>query len=184
MSSNQRLDDGMRWQIIIRLKSGQYQIQICRGEFNLTLSVVFNLWKQFLDTGIVERKTWQGNPRATTAKEDRHFSITARLTGRSVVWVPLSSANGRVRFKWCRDLTDLSLDRWMTALFTDESRFSLTSDSHLRPHKVRLDDEFLESKDIGRMDWPARSPDLNPIEHSSGTLGRVVATRNHSPGTF
>ncbi|GFW99016.1 hypothetical protein TNCV_1782351 [Trichonephila clavipes] len=26
-------------------------------------------------------------------------------------------------------------------------------------------EELLESEDIARMDWPAYSPDLNPIEH-------------------
>ncbi|GFT14513.1 hypothetical protein TNCV_4004592 [Trichonephila clavipes] len=26
-------------------------------------------------------------------------------------------------------------------------------------------EQLLESEDIERMDWPARSPDLNPIEH-------------------
>ncbi|MBJ5561201.1 hypothetical protein JGG76_24105 [Salmonella enterica subsp. enterica serovar Derby] len=28
------------------------------------------------------------------------------------------------------------------------------------------------------MDWPARSPDLNPIEHVWDALGRAIATRN------
>ncbi|GBL83499.1 hypothetical protein AVEN_196350-1 [Araneus ventricosus] len=28
------------------------------------------------------------------------------------------------------------------------------------------------------MDWPAKSPDLNPIEHVWDALGRVIATRN------
>ncbi|GFW06230.1 HTH_Tnp_Tc3_2 domain-containing protein [Trichonephila clavipes] len=51
--------------------------QICR-EFNLTSSVVCNLWKRFQDTGSIERKPGQGRPRATTAREDRHLSIIAR----------------------------------------------------------------------------------------------------------
>ncbi|GIY14697.1 DDE_3 domain-containing protein [Caerostris extrusa] len=33
-------------------------------------------------------------------------------------------------------------------------------------------DEYLESEDIQRMDWPAKSSDLNPIEHHS--LGRAI----------
>ncbi|GFW20423.1 DDE_3 domain-containing protein [Trichonephila clavipes] len=39
-----------------------------------------------------------------------------------------------------------------------------------RPHRALLVDEFLESEDIRRMDWPARSPDLNPIEQCSTNL--------------
>ncbi|GBM04458.1 hypothetical protein AVEN_130844-1 [Araneus ventricosus] len=34
-----------------------------------------------------------------------------------------------------------------------------------RRHRANLVDDFLENEDIRRMDWPARSPDLNPIEH-------------------
>ncbi|GBM11017.1 Transposable element Tcb2 transposase [Araneus ventricosus] len=77
MSNHQRLDDGMRWQIGGRLEAGQSQVQICR-EFNLTPSVVCNLWKQFQDTGSIERNPGQGRPRATTATEDRYLTIIAR----------------------------------------------------------------------------------------------------------
>ncbi|GBL79584.1 hypothetical protein AVEN_18151-1 [Araneus ventricosus] len=75
MSNHQRLADGMRWRIVGRLEASQSQVQICR-EFNLTPSVVCNLWKQFQDTGSIERKPGQGRPRATT--EDRYLSIIAR----------------------------------------------------------------------------------------------------------
>ncbi|GBN38897.1 hypothetical protein AVEN_153224-1 [Araneus ventricosus] len=77
MNNHQRLDDGMRWRIVGRLGAGQSQVQICR-EFNLTPSVVCKLWKQFQDTGSIERKPGQGRPRATTATEDRYLSIIAR----------------------------------------------------------------------------------------------------------
>ncbi|GFS69189.1 DDE_3 domain-containing protein [Trichonephila clavipes] len=32
-------------------------------------------------------------------------------------------------------------------------------------HRTVAAEQLLESEDIERMDWPARSPDLNPIEH-------------------
>ena len=50
-------------------------------------------------------------------------------------------------------------------------------DDNARLHKVRLVEDYLESEDIHRMDWPAKSPDLNPIEHAWYALGRAVATR-------
>ncbi|GFS57166.1 hypothetical protein TNCV_4239141 [Trichonephila clavipes] len=34
------------------------------------------------------------------------------------------------------------------------------------------------------MDWPARSPDLNPIEHVWDFLGRLLAARTLPPVTF
>ncbi|GBN76632.1 hypothetical protein AVEN_218484-1 [Araneus ventricosus] len=51
-------------------------------------------------------------------------------------------------------------------------------DDNARPHRAFLVDGFLESEDIRRMDWPARSPDLNPIEYVWDALGRAIATHN------
>lgn len=33
-------------------------------------------------------------------------------------------------------------------------------------HQPNLVDEFLEGEDVNCMDWPARSPDINSIEHA------------------
>ncbi|GFT66846.1 transposable element Tcb1 transposase [Trichonephila clavipes] len=38
-------------------------------------------------------------------------------------------------------------------------------DDNARPHRANIVDECFQSEDITRMDWPAYSPDLNPIEH-------------------
>ncbi|GFV65689.1 HTH_Tnp_Tc3_2 domain-containing protein [Trichonephila clavipes] len=67
----------MRWRIVGRLDACQCQVQICR-EFILASSVMCNLWKQFQNTGSIERKPVQGRPRCTTTREDRHLSIIAR----------------------------------------------------------------------------------------------------------
>ncbi|GFS81142.1 transposable element Tc3 transposase [Trichonephila clavipes] len=41
----------------------------------------------------------------------------------------------------------------------------LSMDDNARPHHANIVDECLQSEDITRMDWPAYSLDLNPIEH-------------------
>ncbi|GFX39145.1 transposable element Tcb2 transposase [Trichonephila clavipes] len=41
----------------------------------------------------------------------------------------------------------------------------LFMDDNARPHRTLAVEELLESEDITRMDWPAYSPDLNPIEY-------------------
>jgi hypothetical protein len=34
-----------------------------------------------------------------------------------------------------------------------------------RPHIAQIVNEYLDAVEIHRMIWPARTPDLNPIEH-------------------
>ncbi|GFX39908.1 transposable element Tc1 transposase [Trichonephila clavipes] len=192
------------------------------------------------------------------------FTVARRLHGgglfarRPVRCVPLTPAHRRRRSLWCREHRNWRDNEWGRVLFTDESRFSLSSDSHriliwrergsrnhlsniierdryggrgvlvwggimlgsrtdlhifdagsvngtrycneiLLPHLRLLEalwvcssfhgrhnapchptvaaEQLLESEDIERMDWPARSPDLNPIEHVWDFLGRRLAAR-------
>ncbi|GFT42536.1 transposable element Tcb1 transposase [Trichonephila clavipes] len=48
----------------------------------------------------------------------------------------------------------------------------LFMDANARPHCANIVDECLQSKDITHMDWPAYSPDLNPIEKIGSRIGR------------
>ncbi|GFW49436.1 transposable element Tcb1 transposase [Trichonephila clavipes] len=56
----------------------------------------------------------------------------------------------------------------------------LFTDDNARPHRANIVGEGLQSEDITRMDWPAYSPDLNPIEHVWDMLGRRIAARQPS----
>ncbi|GFS68987.1 DDE_3 domain-containing protein [Trichonephila clavipes] len=51
-------------------------------------------------------------------------------------------------------------------------------------HRTVAAEQLLPSEDIERMDWPARSPDLNPIEHAWDFLGRRLAARTLPPVTI
>ncbi|GFU34601.1 transposable element Tcb2 transposase [Trichonephila clavipes] len=54
-------------------------------------------------------------------------------------------------------------------------------DGNARPHQTIAVEELLEREDITRMDWPAYSPDLNPIKHVWDALGRRIEARLHHP---
>ncbi|GFT72055.1 transposable element Tcb2 transposase [Trichonephila clavipes] len=168
-------------------------------------------------------------------KTARWWSVcTTPCTG-----VPLTPAHRRRRSLWCREHRNWRDNEWRRVFFTDESRFSLSSDSHriliwrqrgsrnhprtslkgtgsvngtrycneiLLPyvrlfrgamglqflfmddnapcHRIVAAEQLLESEDIERMDWPARSLDLNPIEHIWDFLDRRLAARTLPPVTI
>ncbi|KFM57590.1 Transposable element Tcb1 transposase, partial [Stegodyphus mimosarum] len=54
-------------------------------------------------------------------------------------------------------------------------------DDNARSRRANIVSECLQSEAITRMDWPAFSPDLNPVEHVWDRLGRRVAARQPPP---
>ncbi|GFT52770.1 transposable element Tcb2 transposase [Trichonephila clavipes] len=231
------------------------------AEFRIAHSIVSRLWRQFQTTGTAIRGFRSGRPRGTTPADDRGGLFSRR----PVLCVPLIPAHRRRRSLWCREHRNGRDNQWGRVHFTDESRFSLSSDSHriliwrergsrnhfsniierdryggrgvlvwegimlgsrtdlhifdagsvngtrfcneiLLPY-VRLftgamglqflfmDDnapchrtiavkQLLESEDIEQMDWPARSPDFNPIENVWDFLGRRLSARTLPPVTI
>ncbi|GFW37341.1 transposable element Tcb2 transposase [Trichonephila clavipes] len=56
-------------------------------------------------------------------------------------------------------------------------------DDNCRPHRANLGEDSLFEEEIVRMELPACSPDMNPIEHVWDALGRRVAGRQPPPQT-
>ncbi|GFW26178.1 transposable element Tc3 transposase [Trichonephila clavipes] len=82
-------------------------------------------------TGEIARHTTKA-----TGRPISHFTVARRLHGgglfirRPVRCVPLTPAHRRRRSLWCREHRNWRDNEWGRVLFTDESRFSLSSDSH------------------------------------------------------
>ncbi|GFV56945.1 transposable element Tcb2 transposase [Trichonephila clavipes] len=249
MANNQsvrrHLDAFTRRRTIGKLEEGR-NVTSMAAEFGIAHSIVSRLWRQFQTTAI------RGSVVVVHEEPHPQMTGTLRLHGgglfarRPCTLCTLTPAHRRRRSLWCREHRNWRDNEWGRVLFTDESRFSLSSDSHrilisrergsrnhpsninerdryggrgvlvwggimfgsrtdlhifdagsvngtrycneiLLPyvrlsrvamglqflfmddnapcHRTVAAEQLLESEDIERMDWPARSPDLNPIEH-------------------
>lgn len=67
--------------------------------------------------------------------------------------------------------------------FIGENEFLLMHDN-ARPHVAHCVEEYLEEVGIRKLQWPARSPDLNPIEHIWDMLKRKIKTNSNRPDTL
>ncbi|GFT22351.1 transposable element Tc3 transposase [Trichonephila clavipes] len=106
--------------------------------------------------GEIARHTTQA-----TGRPISRFTVARRLHGgglfarRPVRCVPLTPAHRRRRSLWCREYRNWRHNEWGRVLFTDESRFSLSSDSH----------RILIWRERGSRNHPSNiSSDHNPIK--------------------
>ncbi|GFT04261.1 transposable element Tcb2 transposase [Trichonephila clavipes] len=169
---------------------------------------------------------FQASGRRISATTVRNRLQNAGLYARRpVVCVPLNGRQRRNHLCWAREHVSWTQQQWASVLFTDESRFTMESDSgciliwreqrtryhqsntverhsyrgggilildpyvrpyaaaigkdfilmddNARPHRAGIVEEYLEDHGLERMEWPARSPDLNPIN----IFGTILAER-------
>ncbi|GFT17469.1 transposable element Tcb2 transposase [Trichonephila clavipes] len=100
------------------------------AQYRFTTLTISNYRRQ--TAGEIARHTTQATGRPPISR----FTVARRLHGgglfarRPVRCVPLTPAHRRRRSLWCREHRNWRDNEWGRVLFTDESRFSLSSDSH------------------------------------------------------
>ncbi|GFU86560.1 transposable element Tcb2 transposase [Trichonephila clavipes] len=139
MSSRHHIDDFMRGRIIGKIVEGRKITDVAR-EFDIAHSVVSRLWKSFKTTGMCSRRHGEvvlevaNQFLAASGKQISRKTVARRLRGgglyarRPVVCVPLTRQYRTARLQWCREHHNWTEQDWACVLFSDESRFSLSSD--------------------------------------------------------
>ncbi|GFT37290.1 transposable element Tcb2 transposase [Trichonephila clavipes] len=133
MANNQsvrrHLDAFSRGRIIKKLEEGRSVTSVA-AEFGIAHSIVSRLWRQFQTTGTAIRGFSSGRPRETTPADDRGtLSYKPEETGGRQREKSLDTRHRR-RSLWSREHRNWRDNEWGRVFFTDESRFSLSSDSH------------------------------------------------------
>ena len=109
--------------------------------------------------------------------------------GSVVVWAGISAQgktdlhvidNGTLTAeRYVNEILDVHVRPYAGAIGPD---FILTDDN-VRAHRARITNRYLEQAAVVRLDWPATSPDLNPIEHAFDMLQKAISSRQVQPAT-
>ena len=76
MPPQRDLPEPMAWRAIGRMEAGQTQQEVAQA-IGVSQSVIYRLWNRFQRIDTVHRRSGQGRPRATTARDDRYHLLTA-----------------------------------------------------------------------------------------------------------
>ena len=111
------------------------------------------------------------------AEHDRHGR------GSVMVWAGISAQgktdlhvidNGTLTAeRYVNEILDVHVRPYAGAIGPD----FILMDDNARAHRAHITNRYLEQAAIVRLDWPARSPDLNPIEHAWDMLQKAISSR-------
>ncbi|GFX53806.1 transposable element Tcb2 transposase [Trichonephila clavipes] len=118
MSSRHHIDDFMRSRIIRKIEEGRKITHVAR-EFDIAHSVVSRLRKSFKTNGMCSRRHGEVVLEVRRLQKTDMSSYQQKGTG-------APQLSGTVQ--WCREHHNWTEQDWACVLFSDESRFSLSSD--------------------------------------------------------
>ncbi|GFU45765.1 transposable element Tcb1 transposase [Trichonephila clavipes] len=141
--------------------------------------------KQTADSGDITRHTTQA-----TGRPISRFTVARRLHGgglfarRPVRCVLLTPAHRRRRFLWCREHRNWRDNEWGRVLFTDESKFSLSSDTHLERAGSRNHPSNIIERDRGAMGLQFLFMDDNAPCHRTVAAEQLLESRRLAARTL
>ncbi|GFT96418.1 transposable element Tc1 transposase [Trichonephila clavipes] len=206
MSSRHHIDDFMRDRVIGKIEDGRKITDVAR-EFDIAHSVASWLWKSFKTTEMCSRRHGGGHVRnesrfslssdcrrqliwreSGTAYRPENIQEKDRYpTCRIMVWVGIM-INGRTRLHVVAN-GSMTGQRYIDEVLLPHVRLFrgavgdkfVFMDDNATCHRTLAVQDCLDSEGIHLLVWPARSPDLNPIENMWNALGRQVAGRKYPP---
>ncbi|GFU62382.1 transposable element Tcb2 transposase [Trichonephila clavipes] len=129
VTQRRQLDMFTKGRIVGMLESSLSQTEVSRIP-NVNQSVISRLWQRFKEREMLPVQYQVHQESQPLAKTDiwrlNHAGLYAR---RPAVCIPLTSAHKRARLNWSLKHQHWSVGEWANVLFSDESRFSLSSDS-------------------------------------------------------
>ncbi|GFX52401.1 uncharacterized protein TNCV_4324191 [Trichonephila clavipes] len=93
----------------------------------------------------------------------RHLAESNLKSKRPFRALPVTPEHRQLRLQWCQARSMWNVTDWQKVVFSEESRFVLASDDNLLRVWRHPD-----------LPWPARSPDLFPVEHVWDQLNRQM----------
>ncbi|GFW33898.1 transposable element Tcb1 transposase [Trichonephila clavipes] len=123
MSSRHHINDFKRGRIIGKIEERRKITDVAR-EFDIAHSVVLRLWKSFKTTGMCSRRHGEVLLEVRRLQKTDISSYQQKVTGAP----QLSRQHRTARLQWCREHHNWTEQDWACVLFSDESRFSLSSD--------------------------------------------------------
>ena len=78
----------------------------------------------------------------------------------------------------------LNVARYRDEILHTYPLLSTSGQDNVKSHTARLTMDYLQNQSITMIQWPLKSPDLNPIEHLCDELDRRLRQRQPQPETF
>ncbi|GFV65382.1 transposable element Tc1 transposase [Trichonephila clavipes] len=173
-------------------REGTHARKTGSGAIRKTTRIV---WQALVDP-TVTRSTIRADVAIVQQTISRYLAEANLKSKRPFRALPLTPEHRQLRLKWCQARSMWNVTNWQKVVFSDESRFVLGTDDNrvrvwrrpghflnglpgaifqqdnARAHTARVAQDFL--RHFQTLPWPARSPDLSPVEHVWDQLKRQM----------